>query len=234
MACARGCLSQNVVRLLSPRLSQAADQIESRSPSNHAHEAPKPKGKDNRTEETKQRDHKATEEDQKANRRKLPDLSINVDGGGESIAGGRNSARSAAETRRNEQTLFAGGPPLSRPVMNAHHLGAHARCPAWSGTFAHCGRRFRVPVWSEADHFQPDPGTACACSSMPRGTQSWLQPAWTMRGCLLIGQSRPQCLANALIMNAWPCSSQYGDKAGRAATYSKGRQMQLLVIVANQ
>lgn len=61
------------------------------------------KGKDHRSEETKERDRKAGEQDRKDNERKLPNLSTNVDGGGESIVSGRNSASSAAETRRTEQ-----------------------------------------------------------------------------------------------------------------------------------
>lgn len=42
------------------------------------------KGKDHRSDETKERDRKAGEQDRKDNERKLPDLSVNLDGGGRS------------------------------------------------------------------------------------------------------------------------------------------------------
>lgn len=60
-----------------------------------------PKGKDHRSEETKQRDRDAAADEHAHKQRKLPD--VNLDAGGEASHSGRNSARTAAQTRRTER-----------------------------------------------------------------------------------------------------------------------------------
>jgi hypothetical protein len=60
-----------------------------------------PKGRDRRSDETKERDREAAACDHASH--DSGQVAVNTDGGAEGVHSGRNSARSAAETRRTDR-----------------------------------------------------------------------------------------------------------------------------------
>ncbi|TCZ78988.1 hypothetical protein [Lysobacter sp. N42] len=58
-------------------------------------------GQNDRVGETRERERKAAAKAQESSRQTLPD--VNLDGGGETLITGRNSAQNAAVSRRTEQ-----------------------------------------------------------------------------------------------------------------------------------